>query len=53
MQMTKSPAAMIGIYHKTSNISSTVFGNKIVDHSDAVGALSVNDLVHLILEIWW
>ena len=28
-------------YHKTSNISRTLAGNKIVDHSDVVGALPV------------
>ena len=28
-------------YHKTSNISRTVIGNKIVDHSDVVGASPV------------
>ena len=29
------------IYHKTSNISRTVVGNKIVDNSDEVGASPV------------
>ena len=29
------------IYHKTSNISRTLVGNKIVDHSDVVGASPV------------
>ena len=29
------------IYHKTSNISRTLVGNKILDHSDAVGASPV------------
>ena len=28
-------------YRKTSNISCTVVGNKIIDHSDVVGALPV------------
>ena len=28
-------------YHKTSNISNTLVGNKIVDHSDVVGASPV------------
>ena len=28
-------------YHKTSNISRTLVGNKIVDHSDVVGASTV------------
>ena len=28
-------------YHKTSNISRTLVGNKIVDHSDVVGASPV------------
>ena len=28
-------------YHKTSNIRGTLFGNKIVDHSDVVGASPV------------
>ena len=28
-------------YHKTSNISCTLVGYKIVDHSDVVGALTV------------
>ena len=30
-----------GKYHKTSNISRTLVGNKIVDHSDVVGASPV------------
>ena len=30
-----------GIYCQTSNISHTLVGNKIVDHSDAVGALPI------------
>ena len=30
------------IYHKISNISRTLVGNKIVDHSDVVGALPVS-----------
>ena len=30
-----------GIYRKTSNISRTLVGNKIVDHSDVVGASPV------------
>ena len=30
------------IYHQTSNISCTSVGNKIVDHSDVVGASPVN-----------
>ena len=29
------------IYRKTSNISRTLVGNKIVDHSDVVGAAPV------------
>ena len=29
------------IYRKTSNIRRTLVGNKIVDHSDVVGALPV------------
>ena len=29
------------IYHKTSNISHTLVGNKIIDHSDVVGASPV------------
>ena len=29
-------------YHQTSNISYTLLGNKIVDHSDVVGALPVS-----------
>ena len=28
-------------YHKTSNMSGTLVGNKIVDHSDVVGASPV------------
>ena len=32
----------ITIYHKTSNISCTLVGNKIVDHSDVVGASPVS-----------
>ena len=31
----------INVYHKTSNISRTLVGNKIVDHSDVVGASPV------------
>ena len=31
----------IDIYHQTSNISRTSVGNKIVDHSDVVGASPV------------
>ena len=31
----------INDYRKTSNIRRTLVGNKIVDHSDAVGALPV------------
>ena len=34
-------AAHINTYHKTSNISRTLVGNKIVDHSDVVGASPV------------
>ena len=30
------------IYRKTSNISRTLVGNKIVDHSDVVGASPVD-----------
>ena len=30
------------LYRQTSNISHTVIGNKIVDHSDVVGASSVS-----------
>ena len=30
-----------GYYHQTSNISHTLVGNKIVDDSDVVGALSI------------
>ena len=30
-----------GVYHQTSNISGTIVGNKIVDHSDVVGASAV------------
>ena len=30
-------------YRKTSNISRTLVGNKIVDHSDVVGASPVGD----------
>ena len=33
--------AKIHIYHKTSNISCTLLGNNIVDHSDVVGASPV------------
>ena len=29
------------VYHKTSNIRRTLVGNKIVDHSDVVGASPV------------
>ena len=32
---------MAKYYHKTANISCTLVVNKIVDHSDVVGALSV------------
>ena len=32
---------LYGIYRKTSNISCTLVGNKIVDNSDVVGALPV------------
>ena len=37
-------------YGQVPNISRTLVGNTIVDHSDVVGASPV-DLVHLILEI--
>ena len=53
------------MYHKTSNIRRTLVGNKIVYHSDVVGASPVGaapttssfsfkcwDLVLLILETW-
>ena len=36
-----SPADVLTTYHKTSNISHTLVGNKIVDHSDVVGASPV------------
>ena len=32
----------VWIYHQTSNISCTLVGNKIVDHSDVVGAVPVS-----------
>ena len=31
-----------GAYHQISNISRTLLGNKIVDHSDVVGASPVD-----------
>ena len=34
-------AVYVHIYRKTSNISRTLVGNKIVDNSDVVGASSV------------
>ena len=45
-------------YRKTSNISRTLVGNKIVDHSDVVGALPVGTApslqlhLHSRLNIW-
>ena len=41
------------IYRQTSNISHTLVGNTIVDHSHVVGAAPVGwDLVWLVLEVW-
>ena len=42
--MPKNPCLLHGshaIYRKTSNISRTLVGNKIVDNSDVVGASPV------------
>ena len=36
-----SPLTNCNMYRKTSNISSTLVGNKIVDYSDVVGAAPV------------
>ena len=43
MQGTRASAAMVFTlyYRKTSNISRTLVGNKIVDNSDVVGASPV------------
>ena len=38
-------------YPQTSNINHTFAGNKIVDHSDIVGAFKYWDLVQLIWEV--
>ena len=40
-QGTRASAAMVLTYRKTSNIKCTLVGNKIVDHSDVVGASPV------------
>ena len=44
------------IYHKTSNISHTLVGNKLVDHLDVVGADRLSALLqlhlHSRLNIW-
>ena len=40
-QGATASAAMVLIYRKTSNIKGTLVGNKIVDHSDVVGASPV------------
>ena len=37
----RASAAMVLPYRKTSNIRCTLVGNKIVDHSDVVGASPV------------
>ena len=41
MQWLTSAKAEVPMYHKTSNISRTLVGNKIVDNSDVVGASPV------------
>ena len=38
-QSLVTPFCIYSTYRKTSNISRTLLGNKIVDHSDEVGAL--------------
>ena len=40
-QQAKASATMSFTYHQVSNISGTLEGNKIVDHSDVVGASPV------------
>ena len=42
MLWTKVMAKYIGPYPQTSNIKWTLVGNKIVDHSDVVGASPVS-----------
>ena len=37
----KTECILYGIYRKTSNIRRNLVGNKIVDHSDVVGASPV------------
>ena len=39
-------------YRKTSNIRRILVGNKIVDHSDVVGAASVQLHLHSRFNIW-
>ena len=42
-QMWVIPDSTVQLYyHQVSNISRTLVGNKIVDHSDVVGALPVS-----------
>ena len=41
MQGARASAAMVLVYRQTSNIRRTLVGNKIVDHSDLVGASPV------------
>ena len=40
-QIYNMESYMCCVYHKISNISRTLVGNKIVDHSDVVGASPV------------
>ena len=40
-QVARPSTAMVLIYRKISNISRTLVGNKIVDHSDVVGVLPI------------
>ena len=42
MQMLYWAIFVLCVYHQSSNISWTLVGNKIVDHSDVVGALPVD-----------
>ena len=41
VKLTKQKHYLDGAYRKTSNISRTFVGNKIVDNSDVVGASPV------------
>ena len=41
LQKVRHHGILIKCYHQTSNISHTLVGNKIIDHSDVVGASPV------------